>query len=126
MTTLLFISQIGSLLPLADTLRKKTFILSFIDFVTYILNKTKFDLFHRHWLNMIPNGLYITICFCLNVCFGSVEFYPNGPSHGDKYAPINDDGSSPEIPISTYFPFFDQQHEHLIVSILYGINSDSQ
>lgn len=65
---------------------------------------------------MIEANLLFIFCLFLNGCFGNVEFYPYGPSHGDENAPINDDGSSPEIPISTYFPFFDNQHEHLIVS----------
>lgn len=66
---------------------------------------------------MIVANLFVAFCLLLNGCFGSVEFYPYGASHGDKQAPINDDGSSPEIPISTLFPFFNHQHEHLIVSI---------
>lgn len=65
---------------------------------------------------MIEANLLFIFCLFLNGCFGNVEFYPYGPSHGDENAPINDDGSSPEIPISTYFPFFDNQHEHLIVN----------
>jgi hypothetical protein len=50
-----------------------------------------------------------------------VDFHPYGLSAEDKYVTKNDDGSSPDIPISTLFPFFNHQHDHLIVSIkLFG------
>lgn len=45
------------------------------------------------------------------------EFYPYGHEHGDKRAPTNDDGSTPPIPVSSVFPFFNHQHDSLIVSI---------
>ncbi|XP_056008372.1 sushi domain-containing protein 2-like isoform X1 [Ostrea edulis] len=48
--------------------------------------------------------------FCIN------QFYPHGHSNGDTTVDKNDDGSSTEIPISTLFPFFDHQHDHLIVN----------
>lgn len=54
----------------------------------------------------------------LSGSYGFVEFYPYGLPVDDKSVYINDDGSSPEIPISTLFPFFNHQHGHLIVSII--------
>lgn len=65
----------------------------------------------------------------LSGSYGFVEFYPYGLPVDDKSVEKNDDGSSPEIPISTLFPFFNHQHGHLIVSIinvnetLYRINT---
>jgi hypothetical protein len=50
-----------------------------------------------------------------------VNFYPYGLPAEDEKVTKNDDGSSPDIPISTLFPFFNHQHDHLIVSIeLFG------
>ncbi|XP_048752938.2 protein mesh-like [Ostrea edulis] len=52
----------------------------------------------------------------LSGSYGFVEFYPYGLPVDDKSVEKNDDGSSPEIPISTLFPFFNHQHGHLIVN----------
>ena len=46
------------------------------------------------------------------------DFYPYGSQNGDTAMPKNDDGSSPDIPISSLFPFFNHQHSKLTVSIL--------
>ncbi|XP_062583117.1 sushi, nidogen and EGF-like domain-containing protein 1 [Saccostrea cucullata] len=57
-----------------------------------------------------------------SVCLVHVEsltvsdFYPFGVGHGDTTMAANDDGSSPNISISTKFPFFNHQHDKLIVS----------
>ena len=53
------------------------------------------------------------------------NFYPFGTNEGDKVVPPNDDGSSGIVQISTAFPFFDQNHRSLYVSIimLYGFCS---
>ena len=67
------------------------------------------------------NSRHITILLILY--FGSVicitvdDFAPYGPEHGDTRAPTNDDGSTPQIPVSSLFPFFNHQHNSLIVSI---------
>ena len=45
------------------------------------------------------------------------HFYPYGLSNGDTSVPINDDGSSGRVGISFPFPFFDQNHNSLFVSI---------
>ena len=45
------------------------------------------------------------------------DFAPYGPEHGDTRAPTNDDGSTPPISVSSLFPFFNHQHDSLIVSI---------
>ncbi|XP_078337855.1 protein mesh-like isoform X2 [Crassostrea virginica] len=60
--------------------------------------------------------VFIVSCLLLQASSGNDLFYPYGRGKGDVSAPINDDGSSPEIPISTLFPFFDHQHDHLIVN----------
>lgn len=44
------------------------------------------------------------------------DLYPFGDQAGDTAMGKNDDGSSPEIPISTLFPFFNHQHSKLIVN----------
>lgn len=46
------------------------------------------------------------------------NFYPFGQSEGDQLIPPNDDGSSGTVPISIQFPFFDQYHNSLFVSII--------
>ena len=45
------------------------------------------------------------------------HFYPYGPGVGDTTAPVNDDGSSGKILISTLFPYFDKVHDSLYVSL---------
>ena len=45
------------------------------------------------------------------------KFYPFGTSEGDQIVTPNDDGSSGEVQISIPFPFFDQYHNSLFVSI---------
>ena len=47
------------------------------------------------------------------------DFYPYGSQNGDTAMPKNDDGSSPDIPISSLFPFFNHQHSKLTASKLY-------
>lgn len=44
------------------------------------------------------------------------DLYPFGDQAGDEAMSKNDDGSSPQIPISTLFPFFNHQHSKLFVS----------
>ncbi|VDI35130.1 Hypothetical predicted protein, partial [Mytilus galloprovincialis] len=44
------------------------------------------------------------------------DFYPFGMVNGDRRAPTNDDGSTEPIPVSTSFPFFNYQHDSLIVN----------
>ena len=44
------------------------------------------------------------------------HFYPYGTAVGDRIAPVNDDGSTGDVPISVKFPFVDQEHESLYVS----------
>eukprot|EP00105_Crassostrea_gigas_P040178 XP_019924326.1 PREDICTED: sushi, nidogen and EGF-like domain-containing protein 1 [Crassostrea gigas] len=44
------------------------------------------------------------------------DLYPFGDQAGDEALSKNDDGSSPPIPISTLFPFFNHQHSKLFVS----------
>ena len=44
------------------------------------------------------------------------DLYPFGNQRGDTAMEKNDDESSGDIPISTLFPFFNHQHQKLIVS----------
>ena len=44
------------------------------------------------------------------------DFYPFGDGTGDTALPQTDDGSSPEIDLSTSFPFFNKSHSTLFVS----------
>ncbi|XP_048752954.2 protein mesh-like isoform X2 [Ostrea edulis] len=59
--------------------------------------------------------LFVVFSFFPN-SFGTGGFYPYGQSNGDTAVGKNDDSSSPKIPISTLFPFFNHQHNHLIVN----------
>ncbi|XP_062913377.1 sushi, nidogen and EGF-like domain-containing protein 1 [Mobula hypostoma] len=43
-------------------------------------------------------------------------FYPFGKSSGDITTPVSDDGSSPNISISTSFPFFERSYNSLYVN----------
>ncbi|XP_059833768.1 alpha-tectorin-like [Hypanus sabinus] len=43
-------------------------------------------------------------------------FYPFGTSSGDITNPVSDDGSSPNISISTWFPFFERSYNSLYVN----------
>ena len=67
------------------------------------------------------NSRYITILLILYIssviCITVDDFAPYGPDHGDTRAPTNDDNSTSPIPISSLFPFFNHQHDSLIVSI---------
>ena len=67
------------------------------------------------------NSRYITILLILYfnsvICITVDDFAPYGPEHGDTRAPTNDDDSTSSIPISSLFPFFNHQHNSLIVSI---------
>ena len=46
------------------------------------------------------------------------HLYPFGPGIGDQIIAVNDDGSSGKIPISTPFPYFDERHDSLYVSMI--------
>ena len=45
------------------------------------------------------------------------HFYPYGPDVGDETAPVNDDGGTDAIEVSTQFPFFNERHTSLYVSL---------
>ena len=61
-------------------------------------------------------GVFVSILF-----FGSFsaipesDFYPFGLASGDTELAANDDGSTPEVTVSTLFPFFSRQHGSLWV-----------
>ncbi|KAK2188587.1 hypothetical protein NP493_128g05111 [Ridgeia piscesae] len=44
------------------------------------------------------------------------HFYPYGTAVGDRIAPVNDDGSTGDVPISVKFPYVDHEHESLYVN----------
>ena len=63
----------------------------------------------------------IVFCFSLGFKFSEAltlpNFYPFGANEGDKVVHKNDDGSSGPVQISIAFPFFDENHRSLYVSI---------
>jgi hypothetical protein len=67
------------------------------------------------------NCTHITVLLILwfngVLCITVDDFTDYGPAHGDTRAPTNDDGSTLPIPIRSLFPFFNHQHDSLIVSI---------
>jgi hypothetical protein len=67
------------------------------------------------------NSRYITILLIVYInsviCITVHDFAPYGLEHGDTRAPTNDNNSTSSIPISSLFPFFNHQHDSLIVSI---------
>ncbi len=44
------------------------------------------------------------------------DFYPFGSLTPDDNLPANDDGSTSEIPLTTPFPFFDENQDGVFVS----------
>ncbi|VDI29231.1 Hypothetical predicted protein, partial [Mytilus galloprovincialis] len=63
---------------------------------------------------------YVLRCYCIPL----KDFYPYGQSHGDQRVPTNDDGSSPRVPISTSFPYFNQVFRSLYVNTNGAISFD--
>ncbi|XP_061189930.1 sushi domain-containing protein 2-like [Saccostrea echinata] len=57
-----------------------------------------------------------TVCAVRVETLSVSDFYPFGGDNGDTVMAKNDDGNSPDIPVSTKFPFFDKPHNKLIVS----------
>ncbi|CAG2215760.1 unnamed protein product [Mytilus edulis] len=49
-------------------------------------------------------------------CISTADFYSFGSENGDTRAPTNDDGSTSPISVSSLFPFFNHQHDSLIVN----------
>ncbi|KAM4650811.1 alpha-tectorin-like [Discoglossus pictus] len=52
----------------------------------------------------------------LGSSFGDDLLYPYGPSEGDKTTPVEDDGTSGEVPISVDFKFFSKIYKSLYVN----------
>lgn len=61
--------------------------------------------------------LLLMLWFNSVICITVDDFAHYGAEHGDTRAPTNDDGSTSSIPVSSLFPFFNHQHNSLIVSI---------
>ena len=66
---------------------------------------------------LIPLLLFIGHQFVVLEALVLPNFFPFGASEGDQTVPSNDDGSSGRVLISVPFPFFDQNHNSLFVSI---------
>ena len=49
-------------------------------------------------------------------CIPLNEFYPFGSTENDNVLPRSDDGSSPEVSLSSVFPFYDKNFQTLYVS----------
>ena len=58
--------------------------------------------------------LLVQSCFAVSLS----DFYPYGANEGDTFLEPNDDGSSDEVEVSVLFPYFDQYHDSLYVSIM--------
>ena len=67
------------------------------------------------------NSRHITFLLVLYfnsvICITVDDFADYGLKYGDTRAPTNDDGSTSPITVSSLFPFFNHQHNSLIVSI---------
>ena len=77
----------------------------------------------NHHLTYSMSQAVFSIVLCYSLGFNLAEaltlpnFYPFGANEGDKVVPKNDDGSSGPVQISIAFPFFDENHRSLYVSI---------
>ena len=63
---------------------------------------------------------YSLLCFFIfgkTMGISLTDFYPYGSGQRDTYLDKNDDGSSPPINIRTSFPYFNQSHRTIFVSI---------
>ncbi|XP_052091067.1 protein mesh-like isoform X1 [Mytilus californianus] len=60
--------------------------------------------------------LLFLLSFDNTYCISTTDFYSFGSENGDTNAPTNDDGSTAPIPVSSLFPFFNHQHDSLIVN----------
>ena len=81
------------------------------------LNIVKSYFYMRDEMNCRHITVLLILWFNSVLCITVDDFTDYGPEHGDTRAPTNDDGSTPPIPIRSLFPFFNYQHNSLIVSI---------
>lgn len=92
-----------------------------------ITSKKRFYVTHRIVSMFVRSKTAMKFCVAasvflsvLQVVYMRIEledFYPYGPENGDSAVPTNDDGSSGRVNIGFPFPFFDDEHESLFVSI---------
>ena len=68
---------------------------------------------------MLEFAVLLVVCTCDVIGIPLENFYPFGTTAGDIEVPRNDDGSSPRITLEISFPFFDEEHESVYVSIGY-------
>uniref|UniRef100_A0A914WTJ7 VWFA domain-containing protein n=1 Tax=Plectus sambesii TaxID=2011161 RepID=A0A914WTJ7_9BILA len=80
---------------------------------------------------MLFRFLYALCVFSATVssCFAAVplsQFFPYGSGAGDVFVPRSDDGSSPQVAISTPFYFFNFTHTNLWVNVNGAISFNAQ
>ncbi|XP_063425357.1 protein mesh-like [Mytilus trossulus] len=75
---------------------------------------------------MFPLQLLVVFLIQRCYCVPLKDFYHYGQSHGDQRVPTNDDGSSPRVPISTSFPYFNQVFRSLYVNTNGAISFDEE
>ena len=68
-------------------------------------------------MNLKHITLLLILYFSSVICITVDDFAPYGAEHGDTRAPTADDESTATIPASSLFPFFNHQHNSLMVSI---------
>ena len=66
---------------------------------------------------LVRSSLLCFFIFGKTIGISLLNFYPYGSGHRDTYLAKNDDGSSPPINIHTSFPYFNQTHRTIFVSI---------
>ena len=66
---------------------------------------------------LVRSSLLCFFIFGKTIGISLLNFYPYGSGHRDTYLAKNDDGSSPPINIHTSFPYFNQSHRTVYVSI---------
>ena len=80
-----------------------------------LTQKMKIDLILTPLLLLVCDEILISIAVTASPARSN--FYPFGESEGDQLLAKNDDQSSGSVPISIPFPYFDQYHNSLFVSM---------
>ena len=80
-----------------------------------LTQKMKIDLILTPLLLLVCDEILISIAVTASPA--RPNFYPFGESEGDQLLAKNDDQSSGSVPISIPFPYFDQYHNSLFVSM---------
>lgn len=80
-----------------------------------LTQKMKIDLILTPLLLLVCDEIFISIAVTASPT--RPNFYSFGESEGDQLLAKNDDQSSGSVPISIPFPYFDQYHNSLFVSM---------